>query len=198
MTGTGSLITISEVLPISCRIPEKASSEPIASPSGRAWEVSRNCFRCSICSRTCSRGCIRLFLAPLGPAQQFVNPRPDLLGTIQYEVQFRHMPYAQPLQQFVPDISFRCFNCLQRPVRLFIAANHLNEYSCTLAVRCQQHLSHIAQPDSRIAQLTLDQRSNLILQGLAQSLQMMLFATLLRHFCLCNKKPMRITETLLV
>src|SRR6266446_3418969 len=53
MAGTGSYMMTCACLPIRRNICQHASTEPIASPSGRAWDVSRKWFLCAISFNTC-------------------------------------------------------------------------------------------------------------------------------------------------
>src|SRR5215470_4637406 len=110
-------------------------------------------------------------MVPLGPAlldpsQNLVDPGAVLLGTVQDEIQLRHMPFPQALQQLAPDISPGSVDCLKSLLAFVFIAFNLQEDARALAVRRERDLAYRAQGDSRIAQFTLDNGANLFLERL--------------------------------
>src|SRR6266545_4186063 len=120
MRGTGSCRTTSASLPSKRRIWQQANAEPIASPSGRACEVSTNRVRCSMCWSTSFSMCSNPPVARLtgvsflGPVQKFINAGFILLRTIQDEEQLGRAAQVQTLDQLAAHISARGAQSLHR------------------------------------------------------------------------------------
>src|ERR1041385_6883873 len=128
---------------------QQARAEPMASPSGRACEVSTNRSRCPICRRTSSISLCRFstgFLAGLAPfsrpPQQFLYPRLLALRTIEPEKQFRGTPQALAVGEFAPDVSLGCVETFQAALRLIIIALDIHQNLRTTAIFRQVHARH--------------------------------------------------------
>src|SRR5262249_31764657 len=125
--------TTSACFPSIRRIWPQARAEPIASPSGRACDVSTKCLRCSICRRTSSSMILGSpFViwsdALFGAAQQFLDPGFILLRTIKHEQQLRGAAQVQALCEFAPYVSGRCFQAFHRFCSLLAIACYNNQY----------------------------------------------------------------------
>src|SRR5215475_6976307 len=107
MTGTLSRSTTSEFLPILRRTWASASVDPMASPSGRACEVTRKRRRWLISCKTCSSwSIVPLFaLSFLDSAQNLIDPGAVLLRAVEQKTQLGHVAYTQTNQQFAPDVA---------------------------------------------------------------------------------------------
>src|SRR5437016_14228753 len=114
MTGTPSRSTTSVLLPSWRRTWLQARTEPTASPSGRACEVSTKRWRCSMCFRTSASmhypsygkaaPHARFRLASLLQAgKKLVNSSPELLGPVQFKNQFGGVAQAEPFGDLVAD-----------------------------------------------------------------------------------------------
>src|SRR5438067_13684454 len=97
------------------RICEQASTDPTASPSGRACEVRTKRSRRSICFRTSVtiarpfyiRGPGRLLLPFLRTIQQFADPRLVLVRSVDVKKQLWRTSQLEPFRQFVANIAAR-------------------------------------------------------------------------------------------
>ena len=77
----------------------------------------------------------------------------------------------------------RCLGVgLQGLLAFILLAGHLNEYPGAFTVGRQQDFIDRTKAYAGIAQFSFDDGPNLFLQGLAHASQVILFATLLRHF----------------
>src|SRR5262249_50123318 len=153
MTGTLSPMTTWALLPILRRIWARASAEPMASPSGRACDVTRKRRRCSISCKTFSSwsmACFHvvvqfigsslrderlLFSALLDSAQNVIDPGTVFLRSVEHKIQIRHVAHSQAHQQFMPDITFGGIDGLDRLLRLAIVACNCNKDAGALAIR---------------------------------------------------------------
>src|SRR6476620_4394036 len=183
MTGTLSRSTTSALLPILRRIWASASADPMASPSGRACDVTRKRRRCLISCKTCSISSIvpLLFLAFLEPAQNVIDSGAVFLRPIEDEVELRHVAHAQANQQFAPDVPLGRVDGRYRLLRFTIIARNLDVYARALAVGREHNLANVAQRNARVTQFPFNDHADLFLQRLTHPLPMVLFAPLLRH-----------------
>src|SRR5260370_1480896 len=136
---------------------------------------------------------VLLFGTSLDAAENIINPGAVLFGTVQDESQLWRLAHGQALQELMPDVAFGSLNGLERLAAFLLIALHVQEHARALAVRREHDLVHGAQGNPRVAQFALDDGPNLLLERLAHPLQVMLFATLLRHFT-TQGKPLRISE----
>src|SRR3954471_4460883 len=174
MTGTPSLRTTSAVLPSCRRTAPQASTEPIASPSGRACEVStKRWFSATVLSTSCSMilcgtadlGCALLLCSLLHPPQQLIDARFVFHRTIVVEQKLRHA--AQPERDLdgMADISLRLLQTFHRQLSFFFRSLHFHIDARQLAAGLHYHLAHRSEANARIGQLALEQRADLIAQG---------------------------------
>src|SRR5207245_10745324 len=108
-----SCITTSACFPRERKICPQARADPIASPSGRACDVSTKCRRCSICFRTSSSmfyvysaiSTLRTRSFPVS-TQKLIDSGDVILRAVQLKYQFRGTAQAQPFTQFTPHKSY--------------------------------------------------------------------------------------------
>src|SRR5579863_3914293 len=194
MRGTPSCSTTSACLPMARSTWQQASAEPIASPSGRACDVSTNRSRCPICRSTSSSMlCVRStgflagprsFLSPaafLGPLQQLLDPRLLALRAINAKEQFRRAPQPQPVRQFAPDVSLGRLQPFHAPLGFVVVAVYIHQNLRRTAVFRQMHAGYADQPDARIAQFAFDQSFNFFAQRFSQPSPMILDRALLHR-----------------
>src|SRR6185437_7875120 len=100
-------MTTSAVLPMPRSISPIAMEEPMASPSGRACEVTTKRLRLSISCNTCCTWSMFAY-SFLDSPQQLVNACAVLFRTFEKKSQFWYVTHAQALQQLAPDIPLGC------------------------------------------------------------------------------------------
>src|SRR5438270_1916245 len=193
MRGTPSLRTTWACLPMARRICEQASTEPMASPSGRACEVSTKRSRCSMCFSTSVSTLGFLPFSLLRPIQQFRNASLILLRAIHLKKQFWRTPQAEVVGQFVPDKASGGSQTLQRAVGFGIVALDNDKDTSRTGIGSELHLAHIDQSDAGISQFALENGLNLLAKSFAQTFAMVLLAALYGHSTFRIKR-MRISE----
>src|SRR5579859_939293 len=179
---------------------QQASAEPMASPSGRACEVSTKRSRCPICRSTSSSmslclrstGLLSGFASLFLPFQQFFDACFCLFTAIEAEIQFRSTPDAQALDQFVANIFARRFQTFDAEVGFGIVALDVDPYLGRAAIVGNMDSGYTDQADSRVLQLALDQSFNLFAQSFADPSAMVLQPALLHEPP--QVKRMRISE----
>src|SRR5437899_12107357 len=107
MGGTRSLSTTCALLPSASTTKAQPSAEPMASPSGRACELSTKVPRSSIAlstfstmrvARTPSSAIGKKLSSLLDPLQQLFHPSCVLLPIVEETEKFGHTPQSQPIQ----------------------------------------------------------------------------------------------------
>src|SRR5882724_1241885 len=159
MTGTPSLRTTSAVLP-SCRSTSPhASTEPMASPSGRACEVStKRWFSSSVLSTSLSIGFVchsrprlcGLLLSLLHSSQQLIDPGFIFSRTVVVEKKFGNAPQAERDLHRMADISLRFLQTFHGFCCFFFAPLDFHVDARQLAARLHHHFTHRGQADARI------------------------------------------------
>src|SRR5271154_6610105 len=156
--GTPSCSTTSACLPMARKTWQHASADPMASPSGRACDVSTKRSRCSICWRTSCNILLRLLLVLLVRSRtrfhslfrarsQFFHARFFPLRTVQPEIQFRRASQPQTFNQFMPYIFLGGEQAFEASIGFSVVAIHIHEDLCRTAVIGHMHRSHSDQPD---------------------------------------------------
>src|SRR3984893_698045 len=187
MRGTPSRKTTSASLPRERKIWQQARTEPMASPSGRACEVSRNRWWRSSCSRTSFSMAVRnpqtgLAAPPLGAAQEFVNPSRKLPGSVHLEKQLRRAPQLQPVAHFAPDKPHGSSQPFKRPAGLGIVSIDGDQDACRAGIFRHDHAAHACESDARVAQFPFHQDLDLLAQSLPQALPMIFLSAPLHLF----------------
>src|SRR4051812_29302015 len=194
MNGTSSARTTSASLPSASSTCQQASTEPTASPSGRACDVSTNRSVLSTRSKTACRlpicsSCAgtmpmldpfvtRPFLSTSFAALVAVAHRVQLLldhvRAIEVEHEVRRLARLQPQRKLVPDVSLRRLQRQQRLLGFGLGAQHGNINVRRLPFR--HELDHVDrdEPNARIGQPALKQRGYLFADGVFETLMMML------------------------
>src|SRR5579862_556367 len=222
MRGTPSRRTTSASLPIARRIWRQARAEPIASPSGRACEVSTKRLRCSMCLRTsfniknrrrpsvfspqplhalCRRLLGRLttedlLFSLLCAAQQFINSCAVLVRAVEMKIQLRRAAKMQIFRDFAPDESNCRGQAFKRTVGLGVISIERDVNLCRARIFCQHNAGDADQSNTRIAQFALHDGFDLFPQGLPQALPMVFRAALL-HTHLLSKTNENIRKLLI-
>src|SRR5258706_10513908 len=199
MIGTPSCSTTSALLPIWRRIWQQARTEPTASPSGRACDVSTNRSRrsiavstsviigCSLLAPCCSHERVLLLrlrvlaCALLRPAQQLVYSSLALLRPVELEDKLRRMPQSEAHADCVTDVSLSGEQAIERVLRRRLVAIHDDENMRGLAAGRQPHVTHVGRRDARVREFALDDGGDLLAQRSAQAILMMFAAAVLRH-----------------
>ena len=174
MRGTRSCSTTSACLPRRRRIWQQARAEPMASPSGRACEVSTKRSRCSMCFSTSFNMALARRAEPSscasssGPATRRFSLRiaandPNENDSSGGRRRCRARPV--PGEQNRPRLqAFQSSGWLHRHFpRLRNITRAERESSANETLR------HIGQPNARIAQFSLDDGFDLLAQGFAQA-----------------------------
>src|SRR5947209_1803327 len=104
------------------------------------------------------------------------------------------MAHAHALEQFTADIALSCLDAFHRLPGLLLVSLHADEDARAFAVGRQKDLGDVAERNTRITEFTLDDRADLLFQGLAYTFPVILFPTLLRHYQVTRRKPMRISD----
>src|SRR5579864_5420783 len=168
MRGTLSWRTTSACFPRARNTWQQASAEPIASPSGRACEVSTKRSCCPICRSTSSSmslcrlstGLLSRLASLFGPGQQLFNARFILLGAVEAEKQLGRATEVQALDQFMANIFASSFQAFEALVGVGVVAFHVDPYFGRAAIVGDVDGGHADQADSRVGQLALDQGFN--------------------------------------
>src|ERR1041385_1505074 len=111
------------------KIWQQASAEPMASPSGRACEVSKNLSRCPMCFSTSCSICYQLrtlLFCFSGALQQFVDPCAVFVRFIQLEKQFRRTAQFQISRNLSTYETYGSRQTFQRPLRFIVVALNRN------------------------------------------------------------------------
>src|SRR5947209_2012149 len=180
MCGTPSFSTTSVSLPIARRICEQASTEPTASPSGRACDVSTNCWRRSISCSTCASVCIStaflatlFFASSLYPTQQLIDPCALLVAAIDLKVKLRRLAQVQAEGKLAPNKQLRRLKTLERLLGLVVFAIKMHKHPRGSAIRRHQDVGHAGQSDPWIDEFAFYDRRDLVAQGIAQAFLVM-------------------------
>src|ERR1051326_1422925 len=200
MRGTLSWRTTSACFPRARSTWQQARAEPIASPSGRAWEVSTKRSCCPICRSTSSSmslcrlstGILSRLAALFRAGQQLFNARLILLGAVEAEKQLGCPTKVQALDQFVTNIFASSFQAFDALVGVRVVTFYVDPDFSRASIVGDMHGGHTDQADSRVSQLALDQGFNLFAQSFTHPPAMVLQPALLHESP--QVKRMRISE----
>src|SRR5512139_2203653 len=105
--GTGSAFRTVAVFPILRRARARASSDPMASPSGFSWQAMRNRPFSERTRQTADRSPLTGFLLPArDPPQDLVDARAPVEGVVVVEQQLGGVAQAEHLSQLPPEEAF--------------------------------------------------------------------------------------------
>src|SRR6202049_61528 len=149
----------------------------MASPSGRACEVSTKLSRRSICRSTSSSMSLRRLatrfvgrlVAFLCPLQQLLNSGLFPFRTIESEKQLGRTPQVQALHQFMADKFPSRFQTLQTAFRLLVVAIRIHQDLGGAAIFGKVHTRNADQSNARIGQFPLHKSFDFLAQSLAQT-----------------------------
>src|SRR5512146_495879 len=128
----------------------------MASPSGRAWEVSTKRVLLPTWLRTSASIRILLLLffliSLLDAGQKLVNPLRNLLGAIERPEQIRRRTKAEILLELVLDVAGSGAQAFHGFLRLLVGAGHGNEYAHGFATLVENEVGYGNQADTGIGQ----------------------------------------------
>src|SRR5580704_14611414 len=141
--------------------------EPTASPSGRACAETRKrsprsmAWRTAWMSSSCCIAVDRGLLIPLASsrssllpvalaAEQFIDARLHLVGTVDVKREIRNAARAHAFVQFVPDVAPRGHQTVNGVLFFFGAAIHGDIDKSGLPARIKNDLSDISKADAGI------------------------------------------------
>src|ERR1051326_117055 len=103
------------------------------------------------------------------------------------EAELRYVAFPQAVTHLIANVRARRGQALHRLLLLVLVALYSHINSRRLPARIQEHFRDVAQPNAAVSELALQDRTDLVLQGLGYAVTMMIGCTSLRHDFGCGK-----------